>query len=124
MPSVATRQPKSGLHKPKPDEIPKTNLEVNLRKLVQAQTISAFMLLASAGASVAQAQNAAPAGGGDIVVTATRDKSLLSKTPIAMSAVGGDNLRSAGVSNASALKDVAPEFRSTGPMVCRSPSAA
>ena len=45
---------------------------------------------------------------GEIVVTAQHVKSLLSRTPIAMSAVSGDSLRSAGVNGPAAIKDVAP----------------
>jgi iron complex outermembrane recepter protein len=46
----------------------------------------------------------------DIVVTATRDRSLLSKTPVALTAVTGDTLRSAGVVGPSGLKDLAPSI--------------
>ncbi|WCT79134.1 TonB-dependent receptor [Novosphingobium humi] len=46
--------------------------------------------------------------GGDIVVTAQRDRSLLSKTPLAISAVTGDALRNSGITGPSALSDVVP----------------
>ncbi|NKJ44287.1 TonB-dependent receptor [Novosphingobium sp. SG720] len=44
----------------------------------------------------------------DIIVTATRDKTLLSKTPIALTAITGDGLRSKGVTNPTALGDQVP----------------
>ena len=54
-------------------------------------------------------QAAAPAAdGGDIIVTATRFETLASKTPIALTAVSGDQLRSAGITNPTALGDQVP----------------
>jgi iron complex outermembrane recepter protein len=47
---------------------------------------------------------------GDIVVTANRDSSLLSKTPIAMSAVTGEGLRDAGITNPTQLADSVPNL--------------
>ena len=44
----------------------------------------------------------------DIVVTATRSNTLLSKTPIAMSAITGDKLAEEGVSNPTQLADKVP----------------
>jgi iron complex outermembrane receptor protein len=52
----------------------------------------------------------AEATDGDIVVTAQRTSSLASKTPIALSAIGGDALRSAGITNATALGDQVPNL--------------
>jgi iron complex outermembrane recepter protein len=46
----------------------------------------------------------------DIVVTATRSESLLSKTPIAMTALTGDSLRDAGVVSPTALTDQVPNL--------------
>ncbi|MES2057319.1 MAG: TonB-dependent receptor [Pseudomonadota bacterium] len=48
--------------------------------------------------------------GGDIVVTAQRTSSLASKTPIALTAIGGDALRTAGITNATALGDQVPNL--------------
>jgi iron complex outermembrane recepter protein len=47
---------------------------------------------------------------GDIVVTAQRDPALASKTPIAISAIGGDALRSAGVTNPLMLSNEVPNL--------------
>ncbi len=47
---------------------------------------------------------------GDIIVTATRSETLLSKTPIAVTAVTGDGLRNAGVTNASNLGELVPNM--------------
>lgn len=47
---------------------------------------------------------------GDIVVTANRTSSLLSKTPIAMSAVAGDDLISAGITNPTQLEEQIPNL--------------
>ena len=77
---------------------------------------SALALLA---ASPAMAQSAAPAkaqdkpavsspDGADIVVTATRFETLASKTPIALTAVSGEGLRTAGITNPTALGDQVP----------------
>lgn len=71
-------------------------------------------------ADAAMAQQAAPAptptptpSNGDIVVTATRQSTLLSKTPVAMTAVTGEGLRSAGVTDARSLAQVAPNLAIT-----------
>jgi iron complex outermembrane receptor protein len=69
-------------------------------------------------ADAAMAQQAAPAptptpSNGDIVVTATRQSTLLSKTPVAMTAVTGEGLRSAGVTDARALAQVTPNLAIT-----------
>jgi iron complex outermembrane receptor protein len=66
-------------------------------------------------ATTAFAQEAAPAqaGTGDIVVTATRQSTLLSKTPIAMTAVTGESLRTSGVTDPRALSQVAPNIAIT-----------
>jgi len=49
-----------------------------------------------------------PAPGDDIVVTANRSESLASKTPIALTAISGDGLRSAGVTQPIALVGQVP----------------
>ena len=48
------------------------------------------------------------ASGGDIIVTATRSATLLSKTPIAMTAVAGDQLVQEGVANPTQLAEKVP----------------
>ncbi len=63
------------------------------------------------------AQNAAPDAAakasdqptiGDIIVTATREKTLLSKTPIALTAITGSSLRDKGIVNPTALGEQVP----------------
>lgn len=77
--------------------------------------IKRFQLACAASAMVlchpafAQEADEAPADG-DIVVTANRTSSLLSKTPIAMSAVSGDDLISAGITNPTQLEEAVPNL--------------
>jgi iron complex outermembrane receptor protein len=47
---------------------------------------------------------------GDIVVTATRSESLASKTPVALSAVSGEQLTAAGISNPTTLAEQVPNL--------------
>jgi iron complex outermembrane recepter protein len=51
------------------------------------------------------------ASSGDIVVTATRSETLLSKTPIAMTAIGTEELRDSGVTDSARLNDLVPNLR-------------
>jgi iron complex outermembrane recepter protein len=75
------------------------------------------VLLASAAAIVSftatpvWAQTAAdePADG-DIVVTATRGETLLSKTPLAVTAITGDNLRDKGIAGPTGLAESVPNL--------------
>jgi len=77
---------------------------------------AALALALSATAANAQ-DAAAPAPAtvatGDIVVTATRQSTMLSKTPIAMTAVTSEGLRNAGVSDSRSLAQVAPNLAIT-----------
>ena len=49
----------------------------------------------------------------ELVVTANRTESLLSETPIAMTALTADDMRDAGVTDARKLNDVVPNVRLT-----------
>lgn len=49
----------------------------------------------------------------DIVVTATRETTLLSKTPIALTAIDAQGLRDAGITDARSLNDLVPNLRFT-----------
>lgn len=60
-----------------------------------------------AEAKVEAEAKAAPSNG-DIIVTATRFETLASKTPIALTAVSGEGLRTAGITNPTALGDQVP----------------
>ena len=70
-----------------------------------------------AGSALAQEADAAQdasatesAGLNDIVVTATRTQTLASKTPAAITAIGGDSLVSAGVTNPTNLGEQVPNL--------------
>lgn len=54
--------------------------------------------------------NAQATQDGDIIVTANRTESLLSKTPVAISAITGEGLREAGITNPTALADQVPNI--------------
>jgi iron complex outermembrane recepter protein len=70
-------------------------------------------LAVSMGAAPAFAQTTAedaPVDLSDIVVTATRSETLLSKTPIAMTAVSGANLIQSGITNPTQLEEAVPNL--------------
>ncbi|MFV3075407.1 TonB-dependent receptor [Niveispirillum fermenti] len=74
-------------------------------------------LLTGLPASGALAQTVAPANAGlgefvleEIVVTAVRAETLLSKTPVSVSAVSADNLRDQGISDPTNLADAVPNL--------------
>ena len=80
-----------------------------------------YVFLTSAAAvfalqsGTAQAQDAADAGapevvGNDIIVTANRVESLLSKTPIAITAIGGEELVKSGITNPTQLEESVPNL--------------
>lgn len=79
----------------------------------------ALLVAPAASAQVAKvpaeqgAADSSPAAVGEIVVTAQRTESLASKTPIALSAIGGEQLRRAGVTDARSLGDLAPNLAIT-----------
>ncbi|MGC4252088.1 MAG: TonB-dependent receptor [Sphingobium sp.] len=52
-------------------------------------------------------------GDADIIVTATRNETLLSKTPITMTALGGESLRDAGITDARSLQSSVPNLAFT-----------
>ena len=58
----------------------------------------------------AQAGGGAALPDGEIVVTATRNETLASKTPVALTAVSGDALLSAGVTNPTSLGEQVPNL--------------
>lgn len=62
-----------------------------------------------ASPALAQEQPEAPQDG-DIIVTATRTESLASKTPIALTAVSGESLVSAGITNPTTLAEQVPNL--------------
>lgn len=85
--------------------------------LLATASLSAMPGLALAQDATAQTEAPAPApeesgllADGEIVVTATRENSLLSKTPLAITAVTGDTLIQTGVTNPTQLPDLAPSI--------------
>jgi iron complex outermembrane recepter protein len=76
--------------------------------------LASAALVISMGSAPAFAQTTAgdeAIDSGDIVVTATRSETLLSKTPIAMTAIGSEGLRDAGVTDAARLNDLVPNLQ-------------
>ncbi len=71
--------------------------------------ISASVLAMAAMPAWAQDAADEPADG-DIIVTATRNETLLSKTPIAMTAIGGDDLVQSGITNPTQLEESVPNL--------------
>jgi iron complex outermembrane recepter protein len=77
---------------------------------------SLFAIAMSAGLAMpAFAQESADeaADSGDIIVTATRESTLLSKTPIAITAITNEGLRDAGITDSRSLNDLVPNLRIT-----------
>lgn len=83
---------------------------MSIKGILCANTILSTVLIAG----VAHAQTTPVATTSeDIVVTATRTESLLSKTPIAMSALSGENLAEQGITNPTQLADSLPNVAIT-----------
>ncbi len=81
-----------------------------MKRPILAATASLLALAATpAFAQTTQASDEAAADG-DIVVTATRENTLLSKTPIAITAITGDGLRDAGITNPTQLEESVPNL--------------
>ena len=71
---------------------------------------SILALLATPAFAQDESAKAAEPANGDIIVTATRNETLLSKTPITLTAVSGDTLRSTGITNPTNLGDQVPSL--------------
>ena len=83
---------------------------------VIALAAPAFAQASDAGQPTQDAADSASSNAtatGDIVVTALRQSTLLSKTPITLSAISGDQLKSAGVTDARALSQAVPNLALT-----------
>jgi iron complex outermembrane recepter protein len=73
--------------------------------------ISASVLaMATMPAWAQDAAEEAKTADGDIIVTATRSETLLSKTPIAMTAITGEGLRDSGITDARSLNEFVPNL--------------
>jgi iron complex outermembrane recepter protein len=66
--------------------------------------------LAAVSVSPAMAQAPAEIDSGDIIVTATRGETLLSKTPLAITAITGDSLRDKGIAGPTGLAEQVPNL--------------
>jgi iron complex outermembrane recepter protein len=79
-----------------------------MKRLMLAATASIFAMTAAP----VWAQDAADeaVGSDDIIVTATRENTLLSKTPIAISAITGEGLRESGIVGPTELGDSIPNL--------------
>jgi iron complex outermembrane receptor protein len=78
---------------------------VNKTRLSCAISLS-ILTLASANSFAAQKLE-------EVMVTATRSETMLSETPIAMTALTSDSMRDAGITDATKLNDVVPNVRLT-----------
>ena len=69
---------------------------------------SSIVSIAMAALFPTAAEAQQQAAEGDIVVTATREETLLSKTPIALSAIDSETLRDRGITDAMSIEEVVP----------------
>jgi iron complex outermembrane receptor protein len=81
-----------------------------MKKHAVAGLVSALAIITSNAAHAQSQKDEIKAADGDIVVTATRQSTLLSKTPIALTAVTGDTLRDKGVANPANLGEQVPNL--------------
>lgn len=72
--------------------------------------LAATCLTLSSVEAFGQESDASQPDTGDIIVTANRTESLASKTPVALTAISGDGLRSAGVTSPTGLADQVPSL--------------
>lgn len=75
-----------------------------------ASTFALVVGLSLSSPTFAQAEDPTELAEGDIVVTATRTESLASKTPVALTAVSGQSLMTAGITNPTALAEQVPNL--------------
>ncbi len=80
-----------------------------MKRTILACSASFFAFVATPALAQQAADEEAPADG-DIVVTATRGETLLSQTPLAITAVTGDDLRSRGIVGPTALGEAVPNL--------------
>jgi iron complex outermembrane receptor protein len=78
-----------------------------MQKTALAGVASAIAIVASSNAI---AQTNETHADSDIIVTATRESTLLSKTPVAITAISGDGLRSKGIANPANLGEQVPNL--------------
>lgn len=81
----------------------------NYRRRISAFALVAG-LLAIPSQAFAQTDTASEIPDGEIIVTATRTESLASKTPVALTAVSGESLVAAGITNPTTLAEQVPNL--------------
>jgi iron complex outermembrane recepter protein len=79
-----------------------------MKRMILAATASVLAL--SAAPAFAQTAADDTVEDGDIIVTATRSETLLSKTPLAITAVTGDDLRGKGIVGPTGLAEAVPNL--------------
>jgi iron complex outermembrane recepter protein len=79
-----------------------------MKKILLAATASVFAMTAAPAWAQDSADEAVESG--DIIVTATRETTLLSKTPIAITAITGDDLRAQGITGPTDLGNSVPNL--------------
>ncbi|CCA90711.1 TonB-dependent receptor [Novosphingobium sp. PP1Y] len=81
---------------------------------IRTSAVAIAIAIATGTINAAYAQDAVEddnyEASGDIIVTATRSQSLASKTPVALSAVSGEQLTAAGISNPTTLAEQVPNL--------------
>jgi iron complex outermembrane receptor protein len=81
-----------------------------MKSTLLVSSASILALFATPAFAANEPAKAAEPTNGDIIVTATRNETLLSKTPISLTAVSGDTLRSTGITNPTNLGDQVPSL--------------
>jgi iron complex outermembrane recepter protein len=79
-----------------------------MKRLMLAATASIFAMTAAPVWAQDAADEAVESG--DIIVTATRETTLLSKTPIAITAISAEGLRDSGITDARSLNEFVPNL--------------
>jgi len=82
-------------------------------KVFRTACFASVIALATPAFAQDATKNAEAPATDDIVVTATRQSTLLSKTPITMTAVTGDSLRDSGITDARSLATAVPNLALT-----------
>lgn len=81
-----------------------------IRYCFRASTLALVIGLWASPQAFAQNSASGDVPEGEIIVTATRTESLASKTPVALTAVSGESLTAAGITNPTTLADQVPNL--------------
>jgi iron complex outermembrane recepter protein len=80
------------------------------KRFLLATTALAFVSISAAPALAQDAKAPADVAPGDIIITATKREQALQDVPIAVSAISGDQLKAAGVTDVRALQTLSPSL--------------